>query len=141
MKRTDWIQNRVEWRLSRHSGVECIRGEEIPSAFIEKFTDHHRLPIGRPLLAFVDSDERWTILASEAIGSYYEGVLRSIAFHSHFRVAPINELIVRESGEEVKQNLQYLKLKSGYFKSIYVWAPSGSPYFALWNILNMFPFK
>lgn len=140
MERTDWIQNRVEWRLSKYQGTDCVHGGEIPETCVADFSAHHGGPIGRPLVAFIDLPDRWTILASEAIASFYDGSFQSIPLHTGFRVASATEFITLGNAENAKRDLQYLKLHSDIADSIMVWAPPGGPCFALWHVLLMFPF-
>ena len=141
VERTDWIQNRVEWRLSKHPGVTCLQGDAIPSSCVQRLSAVHDGPIGRPLIAFTDLPDRWTILASESIGSFFDGSLQTIPVHGSFHVGSPTEFIGHANAQNPKRELQYLMLHSDISDSITVWAPRGSPCFALWNVLLMFPFK
>ena len=144
MDRTDWIENRLLWRLGQHGTVNDIvaTGDDIPSDYLAAILDRDTtLAVGNPVMAFSDTDGKWTLLAPELIASKHHGDIHTMNLHSGFQVAsPFDKL---ESGQipTAKAELQFLSLVAPTSETVTVWAPKGSPCFALWNILLMFPFR
>lgn len=144
MKRDDWIESRVIWRLGKHGRVKdtAATGANIPDEYLaavyEKAAPEEA---GRPVMAFSDNNEQWTLLATELIASKHSGDIHTMHLHNGFRVAsPFNKLQFDQISS-AKAELQFLSLVHPNSDLTTVWAPKGSPCFSLWNILLMFPFN
>ena len=144
MDRTDWIENRVLWRLRQHGNVKDIVaiGDDIPPDYLAAVRDNDAtLAVGNPVMAFTNNNDTWTLLATEFIASQHNGDIHAMHLHNGFRVAsPFNKLH-SDQIPSAKAELQFLSLVAPNAETVTVWAPKGSPCFALWNILLMFPFK
>jgi len=144
MDREHWIENRVLWRLESLLPVNNVAliGDAIPAdTILEIAAACTPNVMGKPLIAFRESPQKWTVLTTELIASRHASAIHSVNVHCGFRVAfpflntydcdPMN----------VKSTLEFLPLISPDGSITEIWAPQGSPCFALWNILRMFPFK
>lgn len=135
----NWIENRIRFRVAKNNlpGGNTYEYSRIPATVfpsINKVVEQQR--IHRPVLAFVDENnqDRWTLLGTEKILSQDSGRLDSA------RLAKLKK-IEAQNPDLSKNEMQYLRLRTGFLKSCVVWAPPGPEFFALWNILQMFPFK
>ena len=141
MQRTDWIENRILWRLRQHGDVAdlAVLTDSIPQHHIAEIeTGFPALPLGRPVFAFAEP-ETWTVLTTELIASHHAGRMQAMNVHNGFS---IRDPFVDLSHERIpKRELQYLTLVAPDLQTATVWAPKGSPCFALWSILLMFPFN
>ena len=144
MERTDWIENRVLWRLRQHSTAKNIAaiGDAIPPyCFAVLQNARPNLTVGKPVLAFCDSGETWTLLATERIVSMHSADVHAMDLHNGFRVASPFDRSQVDQIPNAKSDLQHLTLVAPDSETATVWAPKGASCFALWNILLMFPFK
>ena len=144
MDRTAWIENRVLWRLGKHGTVKdnVATGENIPPDYLAAvLSQDTTLTVGNPVMAFSGTDDKWTLLATELIASNHHGGIHAMDLHNGFRIAsPFDKLEFKQIAT-TKSELQFLSLVAPNSQSVTIWAPKGSPCFALWNILLMFPFK
>ena len=133
----DWIENRILFRACQNglpSGDTYVC-TGLPPAILP-LTDGiiRREHIHRPVLAFIKNNELWTVLGTKKIVSKHGGRVNSVLLD---RVKEIERL----NPNEEKQQMQYLRVRSGILSKHVVWAPPGKEFFALWSILNMFPIR
>ena len=85
--------------------------------------------IGLPVLVFGNVADRWTILGTRAVLSFYDGALHHCALP---QIAGFNN---PKASRVPKQNRQYLTVRLVDSSTVQLWGPRGSQFFALWNIL------
>ena len=94
--------------------------------------------LGRPVLAFVDSPARWTLLTSREVACLDQGQLRAVNIRDLASVRSDSEPPAVASVEETgrwKRSWEYLRLVDQSGRAQVVWVPCGAEAYALWNIL------
>jgi hypothetical protein len=144
MNREHWIENRVLWRLKSLLPVNdvALTGDSIPADIIHQIAaDCAPMLMGKPLIAFRESPQKWTVLTTELVASRHSSVIHSVNVGCGFQV----DISLLNTSDidlmNVKSTLQFLSLMSSDGSRTEIWAPQGAPCFALWSILRMFPFK
>jgi len=143
MERTDWIENRILWRLKEFAPAtgDVVPADSIPHKLISEIAkDFPDLLPGRPVMAFIER-ERWTVLTTELIASHHSGHTQAMNVHNGFSIVSPVVTLPHEKLGNVKTELDSLTLVGSDSEPVTIWAPQGSPCFALWNILRMFPFR
>ena len=141
MTRDEWIANRIHWKA---------RGYTLPAEFTHVFPEvaepyselltqnAQKHNAGVPVLAFTQTAEHWTLLATQKIISQYDDSMHLFDLATFDDAKPDGWMV---AGKNPKQDSQYLDLMSVNGPVVRVWAPPGAALFALWNILRMFPFN
>lgn len=143
MERTDWIENRILWRLKQFGPVmsDVVLTDSIPrnliSEIAREFPD--MLP-GRPVIAFIER-ETWTVLTTELIASNHSGHTQAMNVYNEFSIVSPVVTLPHEKLCNAKSELDSLTLAGPDSQIVTIWAPKGPSCFALWNILRMFPFR
>jgi hypothetical protein len=136
MNKDEWYRDRILWKASQHKlfDKECRKFSELQSdqaSLISKVIPEN----ANPVLAFWDNRDRWTVLGTREIFSFYDGNLVSSSLDD------INKQLSVFSTSSV--NREDIKAKSNFIRldevGKLVWVPAGSELFALMNILKMFP--
>lgn len=137
MNKDDWYTDRILWRANQHNLFDksCIKYSELDNsrvAAIEK-----AIPgIEKPVLAFWDSEKKWTVLCALHICSFFEGQLVSSGLDEIDK--SVSVVSTDGLSGDIKKSADVLCLDK-LNKSI--WAPAGSELFALMSILQMFPLR
>ena len=136
MTKDDWYADRIMWRAGQHRLFEkrCVRFEDLNAQGRRMITDQAEF-IGKPLLVFFDSAERWTVLTTSEIVSRFDGQIHRASLDAIKKEVEL----VRPAGvdsEELKRSANRLRLPK---TNAEVWAPEGNELFGLMNILQMFP--
>ncbi len=96
---------------------------------------------GRPVLAFVDSPARWTLLTTREVVSQDNGRLWRVALLGLSSVGNASEPPEGLTPEEFgiwKGSWEYLRIAGGDGQAGVVWVPPGGQAYALWDILLKF---
>jgi hypothetical protein len=96
---------------------------------------------GRPVLAFVDSSARWTLLTTREVISHHSGRLVVVSLRDLTSVGNVSEPPRNVSLEEFgrwKGSWEYLGVADRLGGAGLVWVPCGGEAYALWNILLPF---
>ena len=144
MGRTDWIENRILWRLESFPlGTDgVLLKDAIPARHLSEISAaYSTTSLGRPVLAFTDNSAKWTILTTELVASHHSGQIGVMNVHNGFSIDFPFAGQTFNDVSDLKSELQYLTLVHPDSRPIKVWAPKGTPCIALWNILRMFPFR
>lgn len=137
----DWMQARI---------LKKARGHGLPSGQTHRF--QHLEPErqesilavagdrlrGRPVLAFIDSSARWTLLTTREVISHHGGQFVMMNISDLVFVSNASEPPVRASLEEVgrwKGSWEYLWVEDRNRCEGRLWVPCGGQAYALWNIL------
>jgi hypothetical protein len=132
------------YRAGKHRlpGGRTHRFEQLEPALqrqiLEAVADGMR---GRPVLAFVDSSERWTLLTTREVVCREHGHLRGMSIRNLATLGSDSRPPEGSSLEEVgrwKGSWEYLRLVHRDGTSQTVWVPCGGEAYALWNILLPF---
>lgn len=89
-----------------------------------------------PVILLWQDEGLWTFVSGEEVVSHYSGEVARIyldGINKTVRAAP-----VENKNKETKFNLNYMLLGD---EGVKVWAPEGALFFALMNILKMFPLR
>jgi hypothetical protein len=86
--------------------------------------------IDRPLLAFVDNPEHWTLLAMRGVYAYQQESIVQIELES------IQRLQAANTSQLSKQEFHQLEIVDKDNGRHLVWAPQGPEFFAFWSILK-----
>jgi hypothetical protein len=138
------IESRILKRASHHGLPACrtFRFEDLKPGFQEEIlTAAGKQLRGRPVLAFVDSPQRWTLLTTRAVLGLDRGRLWSVDLQDLTVVTNASKPPVGASTEEVgrwKGSWEYLRLEGRNAGVGVVWVPCGGQAYALWNILLAF---
>jgi hypothetical protein len=144
MDREHWIENRVLWRLKSLLPLNnvALTGDAIPAdTILEIAAACTPKVMGKPLIAFRESPQKWTVLTTALVVSRHSSLIHSVNVDCEFQVGMPLEHRSDCDPMNVKSTLQFLSLISPEGLITEIWAPQGAPCFALWNILRMFPFK
>ena len=141
-----WVESRILWK-ARHAlgrpSDRTFRFADLAGDLQEQLgAAAGRRGAGRPVLAFVGSAERWTLLGTEKVVSRHHGRDHAFPLRELVGVTPVDWPMPWWTPERVgqwKAGLEYLCLRRSWWRSAVVWGPPGSGTFALWNILGMFP--
>jgi len=145
MDQAAWITSRIRWKGGQH-GLPQGRTHFFPDLPPEM--QQRLLAVvadcagGQPVLACVDSPQRWTVLATDKLISYYDHQLHVCVLETLADVRPRDSDRLEEMGDEIlewKTRWEYLRLQDDAGRVTEVWVPSGTEAYALWNILRMFP--
>lgn len=138
MDRDEWYRDRILWRAKQHDlfNKRCYDYSNLPDDF--SYTIKEAIPEDiHPVLVFWESEQRWTVLGTKAICSYYDHNLvfsGADEINKQLSISPPPGA----SPKDVKVVTQFIKLES---TGQLIWAPSGPELFALMNILQMFPLR
>jgi hypothetical protein len=94
--------------------------------------------VGRPVLVFMDSGSRWTLLTTRRVISWYEEQLHEASIDELVSVGPDSRPPRSCTNEDMDMwsgSLEYLRLRD-YSGETLIWAPRGEKVFALWSILK-----
>jgi hypothetical protein len=107
---------------------------EMQSLVNDKIGDRFR---GRPVLIFVDSPSRWTLLTTQCVFSWYQERLHEASVDDLSEVGANSAPPQDGTTEEIhnwKVSWEYLRLVNNAGVTV-VWVPCGGEAFALWNML------
>jgi hypothetical protein len=136
MNKDEWYRDRILWKASQHKlfNKKCRKFSELQSdqaSLVSEVIPEN----ANPVLAFWDNPDRWTVLGTREIFSFYDGNLVSSSLDD------INKQLSVFNTSSV--NREDIKVKSNFISldevGKLVWVPAGSELFALMNILQMFP--
>lgn len=99
-------------------------------AFILTYT---RTP---PVILLWQDEDLWTFVSGEEVVSHYSGEVARIYLDDINKI--VHAVPLASKSKEMKFNLNYMLLGDERVK---VWAPEGAVFFALMNILSMFPLR
>lgn len=129
-----FYEEKIRWRMRRQiSNAEAI--------FYENQEEHIQRFLGRytcrkPVLVYWESEQRWTSVNGLEVMSMFD------EYCHHIYLDDINKKIQVELPEDktlgFKRQLQFFILGD---EKIRIWVPQGELYFALMNVLQMFPLK
>ena len=95
---------------------------------------------GKPVLAFIDSPARWTLLTTRQVLSWYDNHLHHVLIDEMISVRSHAFPGAGATSEEIahyKVTWEYLRLVQCEGTTL-VWVPCGEEAFALWNLLLPF---
>jgi hypothetical protein len=129
----EFTKDRIEWRGMMHSlpNDQCFRFQDLTfdkQSFLKSFFKSTEIPV---FVCWRDSST-WTAITPTRIHSSVLG-----AYANHL-LSELDKNIYPLEGESEKSCIEYMAL--GSFKKT-VWAPAGSTFCALMNILLMFPLR
>ncbi len=107
---------------------------EMQKQVVEIIGDRFR---GKPVLIFVDSPSRWTLLTTQCVFSWYKENLHEASIDDLIRVGADSKPPRHATSEEIdnwKVSWEYLRLVDAVGVAV-VWVPCGSEAYSLWNIL------
>jgi hypothetical protein len=138
MTKEEWYADRIMWRAGQHGLFEkrCCRFENLNEKQIEALVLARYT--GKPLLVFFSSMDRWTLLTTNEIISFFDGELRTALLDGIFKDIKLVRPPEANSTAELKETAHRLHLTRTNQE---IWAPEGEEIFALMNILQMFPLK
>lgn len=136
MNKDEWYRDRILWRANQHKLFDkrCIEFSDLQSdqaSLISEVIPKN----ANPVLVFWEGRDRWTVLGTKDIFSFYDGNIISSSLDE------INKQlsVFKPSGvepEDIKARSDFISLDA---VGKLVWVPAGSELFALMNILQMFP--
>jgi hypothetical protein len=136
MNKDEWYRDRIIWKANQHKLFDkrCKKFSELKKAqaslISEVIPDN-----ANPVLVFWDNRDRWTVLGTREVFSFYDGNLVSSGLDRINKQLSVFYPSVAEP-EDIKAKSDFISLdKVGKL----IWVPSGSELFALMNILHMFP--
>ena len=138
MTKDEWYRNRILWRLSRYnlssSLWDSFRSEnEAAADNIQKYLGQEN----EPLLVFWRDENLWTVLTTAKLFSVIDGETTTIF------IDEIQKRIERTTPSMRWQLMLPRKMDMEFMfvgpNNLRIWAPPGGGYFALMNILRMFP--
>ena len=136
MGKDDWYRDRILWKVAKHKLLDkkCCMFSNLSNDKALSITEV--IPeYTNPVIVFWESRDKWTVLGTRAICSFYDG---NLVFSE---LDEINKQIslfrpVGVKPEVAKSESNFISLdKTGEL----VWVPAGAELFALMNILGMFP--
>ena len=142
--RDDFIEGRILNKVGRNKlpAGRTWRFRDIAPEMAEEIRRIAGYQIrGRPVLAFIDSPTRWTLLTSREVLSWDEGQLREMNIGNMVSVdsesMPPPEATLKEI-EQWKSSWEYLRVVDRQGQAASIWVPCGGEAYALWNILLPF---
>ena len=85
--------------------------------------------VGRPVVAFIGDQSRWTLLGTQKIASKDVDTLTEVSLDQ------IQEIHEFPRGTPKECGCEYLEVIDRRKRSHIIWGPVGSQFFALWNTL------
>jgi hypothetical protein len=140
-----WIEGRILWKAGQNASAfkRTYRFADLAKGLRERLaTALGRHAVGRPVLAFIDDAQRWTVLGTAGLVSRYHGGDHRFRLRDLTGIDPVGGPMPWWSPERVsdwKAGLEYLCLWRSWWRGTRVWGPPGAETFALWNTLLMFP--
>jgi len=137
MSKRKLYEDRILLRLSRHNARSAITASLWPTFENENedAAKHIKDSIeddGEPLLAYWHDKNCWTALTAEKLFSVIDGEMTVILLDEIHRQFDAEWT----ASTKDKRDLEFLFVGPDKRR---VWAPAGPKYFALWNVLLMFP--
>jgi hypothetical protein len=139
------IEERIRWRIGRR--FPCLPVGR--TFFFEHLNNEMRdtiVPIaqardaGNPVLLAVDGPERWTMIGTAGVVSFYAGQVHKCNLSKiaelHNR-DPIPEGLSPEEQARCKTSWEYLRITDRAGQHCDIWLPAGSEAFAFWSTLLM----
>jgi hypothetical protein len=145
MDRDAWVAGRILWKARKHRlpGGRTFLFSELPEDLRERVAAVAAgRAAGRPVLAFVDSPQRWTLLGTGKVVSLHGGQVHECRLDCLTDVGPRDhppDGAAVEQAREWKGSWEYLRVCEGPGAVADLWVPCGGEAYALWNILLMFP--
>jgi hypothetical protein len=130
----DWIEDRVVRLLSKRrplgEDVFFFRNSapSLPSSVTAATT---AAAIGRPIVCFVGSANRWTLLGSEAIVSWYDGTVTQV------RLDDLRHVRIVDAAQSHPTQCEWIDLLDRQGKTLTIWASRGEGCLALSGVLQM----
>jgi hypothetical protein len=127
----DKLENWIKLKLNQH-GLPASRTylyQEASSVFtpiLDEITDSE---IGKPILLFFGSTDRWTVLGTEGIASVHSDNLVEVCLDEIDSLTPVG------LDQIPKDQYEYLLVRDKQGNTYSIWAPSGPEFFAFWSIL------
>lgn len=136
MNKDDWYRDRILWKANQHKLFDnkCCRFTDLSNAHASLIST--AIPEdASPILVFWGSQDKWTVLGTKAVFSFYEGNLVSSELDTiNKKISVFNPSGMKS--EDVKTQADFISLDQ---VEKLVWVPAGAKLFALINILRMFP--
>jgi hypothetical protein len=139
--RDNWMEARILAKARKHRlpGGRTQRFQDLaPERQAEMKEQAGSQLRGRPVLAFVDSSSRWTLLTTREVICQDTGGLRAVKIGELASVANASEPPAGATLEEVgrwKGSWEYLRVVDRGCHASLIWVPCGGEAYALWNIL------
>jgi hypothetical protein len=130
-KDDNWIENRILWKASKNGlpGRHTFAYPDWPASTIQCAEFYC---IGKPVLAFIGDNTRWTLLGTQKLLSSYDEKVIVLSLVEMESVSYFTR-------DLEKQEMEYLSLTAkGQGDKVIIWAPKGNEYFTLFGILLMF---
>jgi hypothetical protein len=136
MDKDDWYRDRILWRAKKNKlfDKKCCEFSDLSDDQVLLINEAITRDI-TPVLVFWESRDRWIVLGTRAVCSFYD---------ANLVCAELDEIggqisVCHPAGTEpqsAKSEANFISVeKTGKL----IWAPAGAELFALWNILLMFP--
>ena len=138
MGKDELYRDRILWRAKQHKLFDknCCQYSNLKNdqaTFIANILPKNI----NPVIVFLENTEKWTVLGTRSICSYYDANLVCAGLDKIEKKISLSRP-VGVGPEEARRQSNFLCLdKTGQL----IWAPAGDELFALWNILRMFPLK
>jgi hypothetical protein len=145
MPADDFVEDRIRWRIGQHFS-ELPRGR---TYLFEQLSDELRLPLaavasqfaaGKPVIAAVDSSDRWTLIGTGAVASRHSGRIHACPLTDladlDIRDSPPNTGSAEEKNQW-KGSWEYFRVTTKGGEAVDLWFPAGCEAYALWSVLLM----
>jgi hypothetical protein len=145
MDREEWVAGRILWKAGKH-GLPRGRTHlfaDLPDDLRELFAAVAvERAAGSPVLALVDSRDRWTLLATRKVVSLHGEKFHECRLDRFYDAGPRDGCppgATLDQAGQWKLSWEYLRVTDDTGAVADLWVPCGSEAYALWNILLMFP--
>jgi len=131
----EFYRERILWRAEKHQlfSRRCVRYEDASER--QKAVIESLLGAGfGGVILFWDSEDRWTVVGDTSLASWHGARLQLCDLDEVQKQLSVPSL----AAGGIKQDAEYLLVER---PNILVWAPNGNEFFALMNILLMFPLR
>ncbi|GAB1827521.1 hypothetical protein ACOTCH_06410 [Achromobacter xylosoxidans] len=137
MNKSEWYENRILWRAKKLSLAPYEwRKFSLSSEKSARKVLAVASGCGVPLFIFWLNDDIWTLLTNQCLVGRYRGENSVIDLDKLGKVSTVNS-----DGLSPKDLKRYAEVIGAGEGPREFWTPSGSPHFALRNVLAMFPIK
>jgi hypothetical protein len=128
----EWIENQVIQNLRKHGlpGQSTRLYDEHDAVIPTELKDYAASNmVGRPVVAFIGDQSRWTLLGTQKIASKNVDTLTEVLLDQ------IQEIHEFPRGMPKECGCEYLEVVDRHKRSHIIWGPVGSQFYALWNTL------
>lgn len=133
--RISFYTDRIIWKLhsNKLSHPQLLLFDSYNANVKTFISNYTRIP---PVILLWQDENLWTFVSGEEVVSHYSGHVARIPLDDINKT--VHAVPLASKIKETKFNLNYMLLGD---ESIKVWAPEGAVFFALMNILGMFPLR